>query len=332
MNRYTTTPKRANPFLTRPYFRWACKRSGNNRTKKSQPGAIPRPGKTSFKCGCSFYITATHPLLSDNSGVDKSSVVIVNLNLEHDNGCSGNDDFMNKLIDKRNGRRYDDNALSHLRSEVKAGRYTTHDVKSWLGDQGMKDATLREATNLRYRLIRDIPIKGYNPKEVDERDIGQMQDFLFNEDLAAEVIAGGQKSIDNMRIVHNGLKRQVKGYDYQVATDSENRFTATGWQTGRMRNRMRRWGVLIFLDDSRSGINTSGFSFWNVMIVDHEYCPQVGMGAMTMSASNEAVHWILTSLIHMTPEVKELVEGMLSDLGEFRCMCDYISLQVCHFP
>ena len=103
MNRSTITPKRANPFLIRPYFRWACKRSGNNRTKKSQPGAIPRPGRTSFKCGCSFYISATHPLLSDNSGVDKSSVVIVNLNLEHDNGCSGNDDLDGPL---NSGLRY----------------------------------------------------------------------------------------------------------------------------------------------------------------------------------------------------------------------------------
>ena len=62
-----------------------------------------------------------------------------------------------------------------------------------------------------------------------------LEDYLFNEDHAREITAGGQSSVDNLRIVHSGLRRQVNGYDSRITTDSERRFTATSWQTGRMR-------------------------------------------------------------------------------------------------
>ncbi len=83
-----------------------------------------------------------------------------------------------------------------------------------------------------------------------------------------------------------------------------------------MRSRLRRSVVLIFIDDSRGGISTTGFCFWNVVVVDQDRKLQVAMGAMTMSASNEAVYWILSSLASMTLEAKDVVQGMISDLGE----------------
>ena len=63
-------------------------------------------------------------------------------------------------------------------------------------------------------------------------------------------MAGAKESVDNLRIVHKGLKYQVKGYDYRITTDSENRFSGTVWMTGRMRARLRRYGIFLFLDDS----------------------------------------------------------------------------------
>ena len=76
--------------------------------------------------------------------------------------------------------------------------------------------------------------------------------------------------IVDITLIHSGLRRQVKGYDSRITTDSERRFTATSWQTGRMRTRLRRDGIFIFIDDSRSGINTCGFCFWNVVVVDQD--------------------------------------------------------------
>ena len=42
------------------------------------------------------------------------------------------------------------------------------------------------------------------------------------------------------------------------------------------------------------------------------------MGAMTMTASNEAVKWILSSMVSMCPEAETTVKGTMSDLGELK--------------
>ena len=56
--------------------------------------------------------------------------------------------------------------------------------------------------------------------------------------------------------------------------------------------------------------------FWNVIVVDQDFRAQVAMGAMTMHASNEAVSWVLSSMISMAPDVEHLIKGIMSDLGE----------------
>ena len=201
----------------------------------------------------------------DKSGRDTTKVEIVSFCFEHTNGCTGCDQLVNKAIRRRRGRNYSDIALAHLSKEVKAGRYSTHDVKSWLIEQGMKDATLEEATNLRYRILKDMPIKGWDYAEADKDSMAVMEDFLFNEDLAREIKAGGADSINNLKLFMGGMTNEVEGFDYRITTDSENRFTGTAWQTGRMRHRLKKYGAFIFLDDSRSGINTSGFCFWNIV-------------------------------------------------------------------
>ena len=70
----------------------------------------------------------------------------------------------------------------------------------------MTDVTLREPTNLRHRLMKDVPAKGCEFK-ADSGELGSMEDYLFNEDLAREIIVGQKESVGNLRIVHKGLKR-----------------------------------------------------------------------------------------------------------------------------
>ena len=299
------------------YYKWQCSRGG----KPSNKGIGARPQRTSLKVGCGCYVNACHPMKEDNSSRDETVVKIISIDLRHTNGCTGDNELVNKSIRKRRGRNYSDVGLNHLKTEVKAGRYTTHDVKSWLNDQGMKDATLREATNLRYRLMKDKPVKGYEFDEKDGAELGAMEDYLFNEDLAREIMAGAKESVDNLRIVHKGLKYQVKGYDYRITTDSENRFSGTVWMTGRMRARLRRYGIFLFLDDSRSGINSSGFCFWNVVVINEEGKVYTVMGAMTMGASNEAVEWLLKMMVEMCPEVADICIGTMSDLGKSTMAC-----------
>ena len=136
-----------------------------------------------------------------------------------------------------------------------------------------------------------------------------MQDYLFNEDLAKEVKAGGKDSVENLHICHRGMKRELLGYDYRLTTDTEKRFTGTAWQTGRIRSRLRCYGKFIFIDESRSAISTCGFCFWNVIVIDQDGKSQVVLGAMTMSPSNDAVYWLLLCMVSM-------VNGLLSDLGK----------------
>ena len=241
---------------------------------------------------------------------------IVSLLLEHTNGCIGYDRLITESVQKRRGRRYTDVVINHLSREIKAGRYSTDDVKDWLIDEGFEDVSLKEATNIRYRLLKELPIKGWKESEIPKEHMGKMEDYLFNKDLAKEVVAGGKDSVNNLQLVHNGLRGQVPGYDSRITTDTENRFSGTSWQTGRMRSRLRRHGTFIFVDDSRSGINTSGFCFWNICVIDQDRKVQVVMGGMTMSASNEAVQWLFASLVSMTPEAANIVEGLMSDLGK----------------
>jgi hypothetical protein len=157
-------------------------------------------------------------------------------------------------------------------------------VHNWLAEQGMNDATLKEATNLRYCSMKNLPVYGWNPSKTGAKEMGPMQDCIFNEDLATELTAGGQDSIDKLHLVHKKLFSQVKGYDYRITTNSEKRFTAMSWQTGRMRNRLGCYGICIFIDDSCSGINTSSFCFWNVGVVDQDFKQQVTIRAMPMHA------------------------------------------------
>ena len=326
----TSAPAARNPEYNNMYNRYYCARSYGYTTKTAKRATGARPSRDSLKCNCGFYINAAHPMLEDRSGRDLNTLVITGLSLDHTNGCLGNDPEMNHAIKKRSGRCYPDAALTHLRKEVVAGRYETKDVHDWLVDYGYRDATLNEATNLRYRLLKKLPIKGWDKAAMDDkRMIGEMRDYLFCTDLAQEVTAGGQESITNLRILHDGLSKQIDGYDFRMSTDSENRFAGTAWQTGRMRARLRIHGVLIFIDDSRSGINTSGFSFWNVMTVNEDKKSGTAMGAMTMDASDAAVYWVLRQLVEMAPFAADVIKQMLSDLGECFYLWSYQPLLLC---
>ena len=299
-------------------YRYTCPRSGTHKSQKKEGIKGARPTRQSLKTGCEWHISAARERMPNDACRNDEIVRITSVSLEHTNGCNGGDDQeMIFALRKRAGRTYPDYALAHLRKEVKARRYGTDDVKSWLIQSGFLDATLEEATNLRYRLLNDEPIKNWKPNECSKEEIGQWTDYLHNEDLANEISAGSKDSIDNLLMLHRGLKEEVDGYDSRVTTDSEHRFSGTAWQTGRMRARLLRHGAMIFIDDTRSGVNTSNFCFWNVMVSDHEGKSQTVMGAMTMCASNEAVSWVLQSLVTMSPFAAEIVKATMSDLGKY---------------
>lgn len=304
------------------YFRTTCVRGGV--FKSESKGGEGSRMRTSQKVNCQFRITGSlvtsNDILKSNGSLTAESVKVVTLNLEHTNTCKGADELIRATTKQLRGRNYSSTQLSHLQKECVSGRYSTTNVKDWLTEQGHTDVTLKEATNLRYRLLIGKKIKGY-VEDPSHQQMGKMTDYLLNYDLKKEVTAGGQKSVDNLVCVHKGLSSQIPGYDYRMTTDSENRFSGTAWQTGRMRKRLRDFGMMIFLDDSRSGINTAGFCFWNVVVVDHNGKIQTVMGAMTMSPTNEAVYWVLSSMVQMTPESADIVQCLMSDLGEKTFLC-----------
>jgi hypothetical protein len=197
------------------------------------------------------------------------------------------------------------------------GRYSTRDVKSCLVEYGYRDATLTEATNLWYRIKTGRPIKGWTKEDsTNDAEIGMMEDYLYREELGNLVRKDPKQAVRDLAFMHKGLEQQVPGYMYDIATDSENRFTGTAWQTGRMRARLRKFGAMIFMDDCRSGINDQGFCFWHVVIHNADGKVQTVLGGMTMTASNEAVEYILKALVTFCPEAVEVIEGMLADLGK----------------
>jgi len=298
------------------YIRYHCVRGRKFKsTSNGGPGARKR---TSLKVDCGFKICGRQATPADirksNGDLTSASIKIISLELNHTNGCKGADELVRATNKQLRGREYSNVALTYLRNECKSGRYTTANVQGWLTEQGMTDVTLKEATNLRYRLMNDKPVRGYEYPSKEED--GQMTDYLFNHDLESEVSNGGQKSIDALVCVHKGLSSQIPGYDYRMTTDSEKRFSGTAWQTGRMRRRLRDYGKIIFVDDSRSGINKDGFCFWNVVVIDHNGKVQTVLGAMTMSPTNEAVYWVLSSMVQMTPEAADVVQCLMSDLGK----------------
>jgi hypothetical protein len=309
---------RINVKMNNNYLLFHCSRANKPKSGKKKlvvEGVDTRPKRVSLKCDCGMHIRACHPMNFDRTE-RLECYEIISFSLEHTNGCNGYDDLVQDSILQRRGRKYSNVALNHIKKEVVAGRYSTTDVKGWLIEQGYQDACLEEATNLRYRLMKGLPIKDWKASEVSNEAIGSMQDYLFNEDLAKEIKAGDLDSVKNLQMLHSGLRCQVKGYDSRITTDSENRFSGTAWQTGRMRSRLRRHGRFIFVDDSRSGISSSGFCFWNVCIVDQDRKIQVVMGAMTMNPTNDSIQWIFASMVSMTPEAAEIVKGIMSDLGK----------------
>ena len=104
---------------------------------------------------------------------------ILSFQLEHTNDCDGYNELINESIKKRRGRRYIKISLDHLQLKVDAGRYGTHNVKGWLIERGFTDATLEEATNLRYRLLKKMLMKDQKESAMSPGEMGNMQDFLY---------------------------------------------------------------------------------------------------------------------------------------------------------
>jgi hypothetical protein len=300
------------------YYRWRCKRGGKYDSKSTGQ----RPNRISIKCDCKMVINASHP--KKKEGWDTTTLVLKKLSLEHTDGCNGGaDEDMNMLVLRRSGRKYPDHVLNSLREDVKAGRYGTNDVRSKLVDFGLSDVSIEEATNLRYRLMKDLPIRGWESNDENEEtqtEMRSMQDYLFNADIASEIKAGGREGIEKLQILLNGLKAVSPGFDFDIATDTEGRFTGTAWMSGRMRARLAKFGDVLFIDDTRSGITSSGFSFWNVMVVNCEGKILYGMGAMTMTHGDDAVDWVLKSLVNIFPGIQSVAKTTMSDLGEHTSM------------
>ena len=229
-------------------YRWRCERAG----KPSKKGTGQRKC-VSLKCDCKFKISCVNPKDNSTNIRDCTKFQITGICLEHTGGCLGKDHDMNQAILKRQGRKYDTSVLDLIKSDVISGRYSTSDVQSKLIEVGCREVSLAEATNLRYRLKRGLPIKGWDPKndspnyvsDEEAAEMRTMENYLFNDDLAQELKAGGRDSVRKLDILHKGLKSTDEGYDYKMISNDEGRFTGTAWMTGRMRARLHKNGNVL---------------------------------------------------------------------------------------
>ena len=162
---------RANKSYNVTYRRFNCARAGKPPKKDLGLKPSARPGRQSLKCDCKWYINATNPIVDGTR--DFSVLEICGLNLSHTNPCKGGvDTHMNYALNKRSGlRKYADHVLDHLRTEVKSRRYATKDVQGWLTECGYEGVSYVEATNVRYRLLNDLPFKSYVKPPLLNKDL-----------------------------------------------------------------------------------------------------------------------------------------------------------------
>jgi hypothetical protein len=190
----SSTSKNKNHGTT--YFRTICVRGGvfKSQSKGGEDGRT----RTSQKVDCHFKITgrsvSSADIVKSNGSLTMESVKIISLDLEHTNTCKGADELVRATTKQLRGRKYSNTQLAHLKKECMSGRYTTTNVKDWLTEQGHTEVTLKEATNLRYRLMSSKKIQGF-VEDPSYQEIGKMTDYLINYDLKQEVTAGGQKSV-----------------------------------------------------------------------------------------------------------------------------------------
>ena len=163
VSRETTRRNKKNKEYLQVYncYRCVCAKQCCAVPKTLNSGNTARPTMNTLKTGCLIQITVAHHMLKGLSGHDKS-IFVVSVCLEHTNGCIGNDPTILDAIKNRRGRNYSKFQMEYLRGEVNYGIYDTHNAMSWLVEQGLKYASLGEATNLRYPLMHDMPIKGWN--------------------------------------------------------------------------------------------------------------------------------------------------------------------------
>eukprot|EP00986_Skeletonema_menzelii_P013915 scaffold8603_cov155-Skeletonema_menzelii.AAC.16 len=153
------------PEVQSTYFRTICVRGG--KFKSVSKGGEDARTRTSQK----RYI------LRSNGSLTSQSVILISLHLEHTNGCKGADELVRATTKQLRGRKYFPAQISYLRRECQSGRYTTTNVKDWLTEQGHTNVTLKEATNLRYRLVNNKKIKGCETPPSNE-EMGKMTDLI----------------------------------------------------------------------------------------------------------------------------------------------------------
>ena len=93
--------------------------------------------------------------------------------------------------------------------------------------------------------MRDIPVKDWKNHVPGEQ--GDIEYYLHSVNLASEISAGGVEIITNLCIAHKVLAKYVGGYDHRLNTYSEDNFSGTALQTGRIRARLIVSGIIIFL-------------------------------------------------------------------------------------
>jgi hypothetical protein len=158
------------------YFRTICVRGGVFKSQ-SKGGGDGRT-RTSQKVDCQFKITgrsvSSADILKSNGSLTTESVKIITLDLEHTNTCKGADELVRATTKQLRGRKYSNTQLAHLQKECMSGRYTTTNVKDWLTEHGHTEVTLKEATNLRYRLMSGKKIQGF-VEDPSYQEMGKMK-------------------------------------------------------------------------------------------------------------------------------------------------------------
>lgn len=241
----------------------------STRVEEKQNNQRKSRKRVSLKCDCAFHVYA-HIMADETCDIRKSV-------LKHTNGCVPSPTFA-AAGERARGFSLDSATIAALKvhyiqvliapgglilrfsgvkDDVVTMKLTYVQVLAKLRKKGFELET-RQARNIRYRLIKGLPVgqKDITAKTTESPDADVELDALFNDELAQEIEVGGAASVQNLIHLHLALKRTRPGYIYDVSKDDVGRFTATAWMTGRQRVRAARDGILLFLDSSRSGINS----------------------------------------------------------------------------
>ena len=115
---------------------------------------------------------------------------------------------------------------------------------------------------------------------------------------------------ENFHLFLQLISQKVKGFTYQLATDSQNKCNGVIWMTASMRSNYERFGSYISLDCMKRELNKSIWPYFAISMINDVNKVCVGCEALLIGERDEAYKFILLATEKMAP-VRRLTDVLI---------------------